>query len=385
MNTKAQEMAVTVFQSEYGHFIGGEWVGGDSGKTIEQINPATGQVLGRIQAGNARDVERAVAAAQSAFPKWSATTAGERQAVLIEMARRMRARIGDYALMETLNNGKTITEATYWDIPIAAQQFDLFAGAAYSLTGETRDYADAIQFVHREPLGVCAQIIPWNVPLLMMAAKIAPAIAAGNTVVLKPAESSCLSVLEFMKEMADVIPPGVVNVVTGYGADVGEALVTHPNVRKVAFTGSVPTARKIIQYASHQIIPQTMELGGKSAQIVCRSADIDAAVEGAALSTIFNKGEVCLAGSRVFVHQSVKEEFTEKLVRTLESVRVGDPLDPATQLGALASRAQYDKVLGYFDIGRDEGARVATGARKLTPSGVEKGFFVTPTVFDGVR
>jgi len=373
-----------IFKPEYGHFIAGRWIGSDSGKTIPQINPATGEILSCVQAGNRQDVLRAVAAAEAAYASWSQTTPDERQALLIEIARRMRARNAEYARMECLNNGKTITEATYWDIPIAAAQFDLFAGAAHTLIGETRNYPDALQIVHREPLGVCAQIIPWNVPLLMMAAKIAPALAAGNTVVLKPAESSCLSVLEFFDEMADIIPPGVVNVVTGYGADVGEALVTHPSVRKVAFTGSVPTARKIMQYASANIIPQTMELGGKSAQVVCPTADIDAAVEGAALSTIFNKGEVCLAGSRIYVHSSVKDEFTEKLVRVLNSVRVGDPLNPATQLGALASQAQYEKVTGYFDIGRAEGARVLTGAEPLRVTGLEKGLFVRPTVFDDV-
>lgn len=382
--TDAKQRSASIFQPEYGLFINGEWVSSESGQTIEQINPATGRVIGLIQSGCSADVEAAVNAAHVAFPAWSRTSAGERQAILIEMARRMRARLNDYALMESLNNGKTITEATYWDIPIAVAQFDLFAGAGYTLTGETRDYSDAVQLVHREPLGVCAQIIPWNVPLLMMAAKIAPALVAGNTLVLKPAESSCLSVLEFFREMADLLPPGVVNVITGFGANVGEALVTHPLVRKVAFTGSVPTARKIMEYASVNLIPQTMELGGKSAQIVCPSADIDAAVEGAALSTIFNKGEVCLAGSRLFVHETVKEEFTEKLTRILAGVRIGDPLDPTTQLGAIASKAQYDKVLRYLDIGASEGARVASGGQRAEVEGLEDGLFIQPTLFDEV-
>ncbi|MBQ9053055.1 aldehyde dehydrogenase family protein [Rhodococcus sp. (in: high G+C Gram-positive bacteria)] len=373
-----------VFRAEYGHFIGGHWIQSDSATTISQINPATGAELGRIQAGNAVDVEKAVQAAETAFATWSQSAPEERQELLFEFARRLKARVGDYALMEALNNGKTITEATGWDIPNAITQFELFAGAAYTLTGESRDYPDATGIVHREPLGVCAQIIPWNVPLLMFAAKIAPALAAGNTVVLKPAETSCLSIMEFCAEMADIIPPGVVNVVTGYGADIGKPLVTHPLVRKVAFTGSVPTARKVIDYAATNVIPQTLELGGKSAQIVCASADIDAAVEGAALSTIFNKGEVCLAGSRVFVHESVREEFTEKLVRVLERVQIGDPLSPATQLGALASQAQFDKVTSYFDIARADGATIATGGEIATVAGFERGFFVRPTLLTDV-
>lgn len=372
------------FQEEYKHFIGGEWVSSMLGGTIDQINPATGQVLSRIQAGSGMDAERAVAAAARAFKSWSRSSATERQALLLEFARRVRARQNEYALMETLGNGKTITESRYWDIPIVAEQFELFAGAAYSLVGETRDYPDAVGLVHREPLGVCAQVIPWNVPLLMMAAKIAPALAAGNTVVLKPAETACLSVLEFFREMEDIIPPGVVNVVTGYGADVGEALVSHPQVRKVAFTGSVSTARRISQYASVNMIPQTMELGGKSAQIVCPSANLDAAVEGAALSTVFNKGEVCLAGSRIFVHASLRDAFVDKLLGVISRIRVGDPLDPGTQMGALASQKQFDKVRSYFDVARQEGATIAIGGDVARVPGLEDGFFVQPTVLTDV-
>jgi aldehyde dehydrogenase len=373
-----------LFKGEYGHFINGEWVAGASGETIAQINPATGKALSLIQSGTKDDVYRAVESASSAFEKWSQSTAEARQELLFEFARRMRARASEYALMETLNNGKTITESTYFDVPLAISQFELFAGAAFGLKGESRDYPDALQIVHREPLGVCAQIIPWNVPLVMMAAKIAPALAAGNTVVLKPAESTCLSVLEFFAEMADILPPGVVNVITGYGQAVGEALVTHKDVRKVAFTGSVPTARHVIRYASANLIPQTMELGGKSAQIVCASADVDAAVEGAALSTVFNKGEVCLAGSRVFVHESVKEEFSEKLAGILKNIRVGDPLDPSTQLGALASRAQLQKVCGYFESAPAEGAERLVGGETAKVEGLEDGYFVKPTVFHNV-
>jgi aldehyde dehydrogenase len=370
---------------EYGHYIGGEWVQGDSGKTIDLLNPATGQVLTKIQAGNAKDIERAVAAAKAAFPKWSQSLPNERQDILIEIARRLKAKHSHYATLETLNNGKPMRESMYFDMPQAIGQFELFAGAAYGIHGQTLDYPDAIGIVHREPLGVCAQIIPWNVPLLMMACKVAPALASGNTVVLKPAETVCLSVIEFFTEMVDLLPPGVVNVVTGYGPDVGEALVTHPDVVKVAFTGSVATARRIIQYASVNIIPQTLELGGKSAHIVCEDADIDAAVESATMSTVLNKGEVCLAGSRLFLHQSIEEEFLAKFKTALEGIRQGDPLDMATQLGAQASQMQMDKVQSYLKLAADEGANVLTGGSRAPGAELAAGHFIQPTVFTNVE
>lgn len=372
-------------KAEYGHFIGGEWVSGDSGKTIDLINPSNGRVLTKIQAGNGKDIERAVAAAKAAFPKWSQSLPNERQDILIEIARRLKARHSHYATLETLNNGKPMRESMYFDMPQAIGQFELFAGAAYGIHGQTLDYPDAIGIVHREPLGVCAQIIPWNVPLLMMACKIAPALASGNTVVLKPAETVCLSVIEFFMEMADLLPPGVVNVVTGYGTDVGEALVTHPDVAKVAFTGSVATARRIMQFASANIIPQTLELGGKSAHIICADADIDAAVESATMSTVLNKGEVCLAGSRLFLHRSIEEEFLAKFKAALEGIRQGDPLDMATQLGAQASKMQMDKVESYLRLATEEGAEVLTGGTRSDSADLASGHFVKPTIFTNVK
>jgi len=369
---------------EYGHFIGGEWIAGTSGETIAQNNPATGQVLARIQAGSAADAHRAAEAARSAFPAWSRSSASRRQELLLEIARRVRARAADFALIESLNNGKTFAEAKAFDIPHAIAQFEYFAGAAYSLHGETQDYPDAINLVHREAIGVCAQIIPWNVPLLMAAMKLAPALAAGNTVVLKPAELVCLSVLEFIREVADILPAGVINVLTGYGASVGEALVTHPAVRKVSFTGSVGTARRVLSYAAHNIIPQTMELGGKSAHIICQGADLAAAAESTVMSTVFNKGEVCLAGSRVFVQRSVKDEFLEEVLRITNGIRIGNPQAEGTQLGALASRAQFDKVVGYLTLAREEGASVLTGGDVARGAIFDGGFFVQPTILGNV-
>ena len=258
----------------YGHFINGEWVDGHSGKQIELWNPANRQIVGYIQAGDATDVDAAVEAAADAFPAWSRTSPLYRQEVLRQIAAKLRERHLDYAMLETLNNGKPISEAYSHDVKGAIAQFDYFAGAAFHIAGSLKDFKDSTLLLHREAIGPVAQIIPWNVALQMAALKLAPALAAGCTVVLKPAESVCLSVLEFIKDIADIVPRGVINVVTGYGADIGPSLVSHPKIRKVAFTGSRATARKIMTYAAENIIPQTFELGGKSANIVCEDADI---------------------------------------------------------------------------------------------------------------
>lgn len=377
--------ASSLYQAEYGHFINGKWEGGATGEKIGLYNPATGALLSNIQSGSAADAVLAVEAAYAAFPSWRQSRPQQRQEILFEMARRMRARINDYAMLESLNNGKPLMEAMHFDLPMAIEQFEMFAGSAFHLHGESISTANALGIVHREPLGVCAQIIPWNVPLIMMAAKIAPALAAGNTIVLKPSEIVCLGVMEFFKEMADLIPPGVVNVVTGYGPNIGEALVTHPKVRKVAFTGSRPTAQKLIQYASVNVIPQTMELGGKSANIVCEDADLDAAAEGAAMSVVLNKGEVCLAGSRVFVHEKIKDAFLEKFQANLRKVKLGDPTDPTTQMGPQASKMQLDKIGSYLELGPKEGATLLMGGKAAKVPGFDKGYFVEPTIFTDVK
>lgn len=385
MHSRIHGEAARLFQPEYGHFIDGQWVSGETGRTIDVLNPATGGVLSRIQSGTAADVERGVQAAARAFPKWSATPPSERQRIFLEIANRLRKRLDDYAMMETLNNGKPISEARRSDLPGTIARFELFAGAAFNLHGKTIDYPDAIGLVHREPYGVVAQIIPWNVPLLMLSGKIAPALIAGNTVVLKPAETVCLSVLEFFREMADLLPPGVVNVVTGYGPDIGPHLVQHPLVMKVALTGSLQTARQVIGYTAKNIIPATLELGGKSANIVFHDADLDAAVEGAALITIFNKGEVCLAGSRLLLHREIHDEFLARLTKVLSRIRIGDPTDPLTELGPQASVLQFRKVLSYLDLGREEGAIALCGGTRARVPGLEEGNFVEPTVFTRVE
>jgi acyl-CoA reductase-like NAD-dependent aldehyde dehydrogenase len=369
----------------YGHFINGEWVDGHSGKQIELWNPANRQILAHIQAGDAIDVDAAVEAAADAFPVWSRTSPLYRQEVLRQIAAKLRERHLDYAMLETLNNGKPISEAYGHDINGAIAQFEYFAGAAFHIAGSLEDFKDSTLLLHREAIGPVAQIIPWNVALLMASMKLAPALAAGCTVVLKPAESVCLSVLEFVKDIADIVPRGVINVVTGYGADIGQSLVGHPKIRKVAFTGSRETARKVMTYAAQNIIPQTFELGGKSANIVCADADIAAAAASVVHSTIVNKGEVCLAGTRVFVQQAVHDEFLEQLAKQMTRVRQGDPLDPETNLGAQASQAQFDKVMSYIELGVSEGATVHAGGVRAHVPGLEDGFFIEPTIFTDVR
>jgi len=378
----AEELGVV---KTYGHFINGHWLDGHGGETIELANPATRKTLAYIQAGDTVDVDLAVTAAYDAFPKWSKSSPAQRQMLLRAIADKIRSRQLGYAMMESLNNGKTITEAFEHDVSGAIGLFEYFAGAAFHLRGETADFADSTMLVHREPIGVVAQIIPWNVPLLMAALKLAPALAAGCTVVLKPAETVCISVLEFIKDIADILPQGVVNVVTGFGSAVGESLVSHPKVRKVAFTGSRGTAQKIMHYASTNIIPQTLELGGKSANIVCEDADLDAAAESIVITTIFNKGEVCYAGSRVFVHKTVREELIDKVKRLFAKVKQGNPVDPETRLGAQSSKTQYDRILQYIEIGKGEGATPIIGGGPAIVSGFETGLFIQPTLFENVR
>jgi acyl-CoA reductase-like NAD-dependent aldehyde dehydrogenase len=373
------------FNQQFGQFIDGEWVEGATGETIALMNPATGEKLADIAKGDARDADRAVTAAHRAFGSWRESPPELRQELLLEIARRVEARRADYAVLETLNNGKPVMEAFMHDIPGVIELFRVHAGIAWDLGGTTIDRTNSVSLIHRQPLGVCAQIIPWNVPMLMMALKVAPALATGNTIVLKPSEIVSLSVMEFFREMADLIPRGVVNVLTGQGPDVGEALVTDHRVRKVSFTGSKRTARELMKYASVNIIPQSLELGGKSAVVICEDADLEAAAESCAASTVFNKGEVCVAGSRIFAHEKIREEFLDIYSAMLRSVRIGNPLDVHTQMGASASKMQMDKVLGYLDLGPKEGATLHLSGGRATGGELNQGMYLKPAIFTGVH
>jgi acyl-CoA reductase-like NAD-dependent aldehyde dehydrogenase len=372
------------FQQEYGHFIGGQWVASESGETFEAINPATGDLLARVQSGNAQDVDKAVTAARQAFSTWGRTPAAERAQILLEIANRLEKRRDEFALMETLGNGKPIREPLFFDIPFCLDHYRYFAAAARMLSGETIRVGDDLVLIEHEPLGVCAQIIPWNAPLSMVALKLAPALAAGNTVVLKPAEQACLSVLEFVKEISDLVPPGVINVVTGFGPTAGAPLAQHPGVNKVAFTGETVTGRLIIQYTSENIIPATLELGGKSPFIVFPDCDLEQVIEGVALNLCVQAGQMCAQGSRIFVHEDLYETFVQRAVERARRIRIGDPTDMETELGPLVSREQLEKVLNYIEVGKQEGARLLCGGGRPRGKLFEKGYYVEPTLFGDV-
>jgi len=373
-------------QRSYGLFIDNQWVDGESGATLDSVNPANGEFLTRIQNASAADVDRAVQAAHRAFDTWRKTTPAERARALLKIADLMEAEAERFAVLETLDVGKPIRESRNVDVPIAIDHFRYFAGVIRSHSDEAVMLDEqTLSIVLNEPLGVVGQVIPWNFPLLMAAWKIAPAIATGNTVVIKPSEMTPITILELAKILAQVLPPGVVNVVTGTGVTTGQPLLDHPLVSKLAFTGSTRIGEAVAAAAAKRIIPVTLELGGKSANIVFPDANWERAVEGAAFSILFNQGQVCESGARLFVHESIYERFLADLKEKFASVRVGDPLSADTQMGAQVSKTQMERILGYIDIAREEGARVLVGGGRLTGGDYDAGFFVQPTILVDVR
>ncbi|MDO8739393.1 aldehyde dehydrogenase family protein [Candidatus Deferrimicrobium sp.] len=378
-------MSVTA-PREYQHFIKGAWRKSESGKTLDVLNPATGELLTRVPAGDARDVDAAVAAAREAFTTWGQTTPAERQRILLEIANRIEKRARDYAELESLNVGKPIRESMNIDVPLAIDHYRYFAGVLRNLQGTTQTVDPTmLHFTLREPLGVVGHILPWNFPLLLAAWKLAPALAAGNTVVMKPAEQTPVTLLELANDLRDLLPPGVLNVVTGYGPDVGAPLASHPGVRKLSFTGETTTGRLILQYASENIVPATVELGGKSPHIIFPDADVERAIEGVMIGVFLNQGEVCSAGSRLFVHDAIYDQFMGKLVAKVKGLKIGNPMKEDTQLGPIVSREQMEKVLSYIEIGKKEGATLLCGGTRVTDPELAKGFFVTPAVFGDVN
>lgn len=370
----------------YGMFIDNQWVDAESGETIESINPATGEVLTRIPSGTAADVDRAVQAAQRAFAGWRAATVTERANALNRIADLLEADAERFAVLESLDVGKPIRESRVLDVPIAIDHFRYFAGVIRSHSDEAAVLDEqTLSLVLSEPLGVVGQVIPWNFPLLMAAWKIAPAIATGNTVVIKPSEMTPVSISELAKIFAQVLPPGVVNIVTGTGPVAGQAVLDHPTVQKLAFTGSTRVGYTVAEAAAKRLVPATLELGGKSANIVFPDANWDKAVEGAALAILWNQGQACESGARLFIHESIYDRFIDELKAKFTTARVGDPLSPDTQVGSLISKAQLERVLGYVETGRAEGATVLTGGRRLTGGDYDSGFFVEPTILVDVR
>ncbi|MBI6338141.1 aldehyde dehydrogenase family protein [Proteus sp. PR00224] len=365
----------------YKMLIGGEWVSSTSQKTTKTYSPTTGELLSEYQSGSAEDVERAVSAARNAFKTWSKTSPAERQALLLKIADRLEQEQERFAWIESLDNGKPLNESKNIDLPASIDHFRYFAGVIRSHTDESAILDEnTISLVIREPIGVVGQIIPWNFPLLMAAWKLAPAIAAGDTVVINPATLTSLSLLELGRILNEILPAGVINIVTGRGSVVGQAILEHQDIDKLAFTGSTNVGYTVAEAAAKKMVPATLELGGKSANIVFPDANMKKAVKYSALAILMNQGQACESGSRLFLHKDIHDEFLKALKTEFESIRVGDPLDPNTQMGTQVSQDQMDTILGYVELAKKEGATVLTGGERITGEGYDDGFFVRPTI-----
>jgi len=377
-------------RSKYDNYIGGEWVAPLKGQYFENLSPINGEVLSQAARSTAEDIEKALDAAHAAKDAWGNTPVSERAKVLNRIADRMEEYLDMLATVETCDNGKPIRETKAADLPLAVDHFRYFAGCIRAQEGSLGEIDGTTVAYHiHEPLGVVGQIIPWNFPLLMATWKLAPAIAAGNCVVIKSAEQTPLGLMVLMDLLSDILPPGVINVVSGFGLEAGKPLASNPRIAKIAFTGETTTGRLIMQYASQNLIPVTLELGGKSPNIffkdVLNEDDdfFDKTLEGFAMFAL-NQGEVCTCPSRALVEESIYDEFMEKAIARVENIKMGDPLDPSTMLGAQVSNEQTEKILSYIDIGKKEGAKVLTGGKRASlGTGLDGGYYVEPTVFEG--
>ncbi|WP_018653229.1 aldehyde dehydrogenase [Actinomadura flavalba] len=383
--------SIVQFREQYDNFIGGEWTPPVDGRYFDDPSPVDGLVFTRVARSTAADVDLALDAAHAAAEKWGRTPAAERALVLNRIADRIEENLERLAVAEAWENGKPVRETRAADLPLAVDHFRYFAGAIRAQEGGISQIDDdTVAYHFQEPLGVVGQIIPWNFPILMAVWKLAPALAAGNCTVIKPAEQTPASILLLMELIADLLPPGVVNVVNGFGVEAGKPLASSPRVAKVAFTGETTTGRLIMQYASQNIIPVTLELGGKSPNIFLpdvTAADddfLDKAVEGFVMFAL-NQGEVCTCPSRALIASSIYDEFMARCLERTKAIVTGNPLDPATMIGAQASNDQYEKILSYLDIGKKEGAEVLTGGGPRTVEGLEGGFYVEPTIFKGTN
>jgi aldehyde dehydrogenase len=378
------------FKDRYDNFIGGKWIPPVQGRYFENISPVSGHPFCEVARSDADDIDLALDAAHAAREAWGKTSAAERSNILLGIADRIEQNLEYLAVVECWENGKAVRETLAADLPLAVDHFRYFAGATRSLEGRTTEIdKDTVAYHFHEPLGVVGQIIPFNFPLLMAAWKIAPALAAGNCTVVKPASPTPWSILKLAEVIGDVVPPGVLNVVTGPGAEIGKALATSPRIAKIGFTGETTTGRLIMQYAAENIIPSTVELGGKSPNIffadVMEEDDeyLDKAVEGLVLYA-FNKGEVCTCPSRALIEESIYDRFMERALERIRAIRQGDPLDLATMIGPQVSRQQIEKIASYVDIGRQEGAEVLIGGERAHLGGeFEDGYYFEPTVLKG--
>ena len=380
-----------VFKSQYNNYINGQWVAPINGQYFTNKTPVTGADICEVARSDEYDIELALDAAHQAKESWGNTSVTERSNILLKIADRIEANLEFLALVETWDNGKCIRETMGADVPLAVDHFRYFAGCIRAQEGSIGEIdQNTVAYHFHEPLGVVGQIIPWNFPLLMAAWKIPPALATGNCIVLKPAEQTPLSILFLMELIGDLLPPGVLNIVNGFGAEAGQALATSKRIAKIAFTGSSPVGKHILQCAADNLIPSTVELGGKSPNIffadIMNHEDtyIDKCVEGATLA-FFNQGEVCTSPSRLLVEESIADEFIKRLIKRTKAIIQGNPLDTNSQVGAQVSKAQYDKILSYIDIGREEGAEVLAGGAVEKVEGAHEGYYIQPTLLKGTN
>jgi aldehyde dehydrogenase len=375
---------------KYDNYIGGDWVAPVQGRYFDNPSPVTGQTVCQVARGTKEDIDLALDAAHKAKDAWGRTSYAERAVILNKIADRIEANLPLIAMVETIDNGKPIRETTAADIPLAIDHFRYFAGCIRAQEGGISEIDhDTVAYHYHEPLGVVGQIIPWNFPILMAVWKLAPALAAGNCIVLKPAEQTPMSIMVLMDVIGDLLPPGVLNVVNGFGVEAGKPLAQSPRIAKIAFTGETTTGRLIMQYATENLIPVTLELGGKSPNIffadVMDQDDefLDKALEGFAMFAL-NQGEVCTCPSRALVHESIYDRFMEKAIARVEKIVMGNPLDPSTMIGAQASNDQLEKILSYFDIARGEGAKILTGGERAQHGDeLGGGYYVKPTIISG--
>ncbi|HLT98303.1 MAG TPA: aldehyde dehydrogenase family protein [Burkholderiaceae bacterium] len=378
------------YKQKYDNFIGGKWVPPVSGEYFENLSPITGKPFCQVPRSGAEDVELALDAAHAVRQQWARTPAAERSNILLRIADRMEENLHLLAVAETIDNGKPLRETQAADLPLAVDHFRYFAGCLRAQEGAISDLdPDTVAYHFQEPIGVVGQIIPWNFPILMAAWKLAPALAAGCPVVMKPAEQTPASILLLMELIGDLLPPGVVNIVNGYGKEAGNALATSKRIAKIAFTGSTPVGQQILRNAADTLIPATVELGGKSpniffADVLDREDDfLDKALEGLSLFAL-NQGEVCTCPSRILIQESIYDRFIEKAIARVQKMKTGNPLASDTMVGAQVSKAQMEKILGYIDIGREEGATCLTGgSRNELSGGLEEGYYINPTLLLG--
>ncbi len=378
------------YRKRYDNFIGGKFTAPVKGQYFANISPIVGHPFTEVARSTVDDIELALDAAHKAREAWGRTSAAERALILNRIADRMEEKLPLLALAETIDNGKPIRETTAADLPLAVDHFRYFAAAIRAQEGGISELDhETVAYHFHEPLGVVGQIIPWNFPILMAAWKLAPALAAGNCVVLKPAEQTPASIMVWLELVADLLPPGVLNIVNGFGLEAGKPLASNKRIAKIAFTGETTTGRLIMQYASQNLIPVTLELGGKSpnvffADVMTHDDDFfDKALEGFAMFAL-NQGEVCTCPSRALVQESIYDKFMERAIKRVQAIKQGNPLDPTTMIGAQASSEQLEKILSYLDIGRQEGATVLTGGKRAAINGALKdGYYVEPTIFQG--